>query len=377
MKLKRGAIFLIILSLGLLSLVLIITLTSIKKQQIVQKKAAGGANASLSLPSSQTITVNQEFSVPVMLNTDGVEIIGADVVLNFDKNYLELTNVSTGPNSPFGTHLPVDSNGNFAASTVKNNANSTGKIEIGAVAFNWASEQVTSGFNGVLGVNNPLFTLTFKAKNTGQTSIGFGFSSGSTIDSNLVRINDDQVQDILSQVTNLSLNITSTTNTADLTFKIKFQGIDQQRPEKNVKVILKQQDQEKYRFNSVTVNADANGIYSSTISNITPGIYDIFIKGWTHLQKKFVSVTLNSGTNSKDWSEITLKAGDFNNEGETGYNVLNIDDIAKILSVYTALNVPVNTSNQIYDVNLDNSININDIALVLANYTALNVEGDK
>jgi len=360
MKLKRGAIFLIILSLGLLSLVLIITLTSIKKQQIVQKKAAGGANASLSLPSSQTITVNQEFSVPVMLNTDGVEIIGADVVLNFDKNYLELTNVSTGPNSPFGTHLPVDSNGNFAASTVKNNANSTGKIEIGAVAFNWASEQVTSGFNGVLGVNNPLFTLTFKAKNTGQTSIGFGFSSGSTIDSNLVRINDDQVQDILSQVTNLSLNITSTTNTADLTFKIKFQGIDQQRPEKNVKVILKQQDQEKYRFNSVTVNADANGIYSSTISNITPDTYDIFIKGPVHLQKKFASVTLNSGTNSKDWSGTTLKAGD-----AVDNNKIDIYDYNKVVEHFGP-RIPQGGSPADFD--FDNDVDIFDYNLLVSNF---------
>jgi len=208
-KLMKKRVLFSTLSLLILSLGLAVGMILVKQKQMPPKKAAGGANASLSLPSSQTITVNQEFSVPVMLNTDGVEIVGANVVLNFATDYLELTNVSPGPNSPFGTHLPVDSNGNFTASTVKNNANSTGKIEIGAVAFNWSSQQVTPGFNGVLGITNPLFTLTFKAKKTGQTTVSFGFSAGSTIDSNLVRINGDQVQDILSKVTNLSLTIIS------------------------------------------------------------------------------------------------------------------------------------------------------------------------
>ena len=403
---------------------LVASLILTKERQIVEKRAAGGQGAYLSLLPSLTVGNGQEFSLPVMLGTDGVEIIGVDVVLNFDKNYLELTNIIPGPEArpnpytpPFGTYLPVDNNGNFNVQAVKNSANASGKIEIGAVAFNWANEQVTSGFNGTLNQANPLFTLKFKAKQGGQTSVNFSFTPGSTTDSNLVRINGDQVQDILSQVTNLSITITSTTptptsgpthtptptprptttptptltptpeptntptptsppNTASLNFKLKFQGINQQRTSKTVKVVLKQQGQEKYRFNALTVNSDANGVYSGTLTNITPGTYDIFVKGWAHLQKKFGNVNLVSGTNTQDWTGTTLKAGDFNNEGETGYNILNIDDIAKISAVYTALNVPVTTSNQIYDVNLDNKISIEDIALVLANYTALNVQGD-
>jgi len=202
---------------------LVASLILTKERQIVEKRAAGGQGAYLSLLPSLTVGNGQEFSLPVMLGTDGVEIIGVDVVLNFDKNYLELTNIIPGPEvrpntytPPFGTYLPVDNNGNFNVQEVKNSANSSGKIEIGAVAFNWASEQTTPGFNGTLDQTNPLFTLKFRAKQAGQTSVYFSpnpFTPGTTADSNLVRINGDQVQDILSQVTNLSITITSTTPT--------------------------------------------------------------------------------------------------------------------------------------------------------------------
>jgi hypothetical protein len=202
---------------------LVASLILTKERQIVEKRAAGGQGAYLSLLPSLTVGNGQEFSLPVMLGTDGVEIIGVDVVLNFDKNFLELTDVIPGPDPrpntytyPFGTYLPVDNNGNFNVQAVKNSANSSGKIEIGAVAFNWASEQTTPGFNGTLDQTNPLFTLKFRAKQAGQTSVYFSpnpFTPGTTADSNLVRINGDQVQDILSQVTNLSITITSTTPT--------------------------------------------------------------------------------------------------------------------------------------------------------------------
>jgi len=146
-------------------------------------------------------------------------------------------------------------------------------------------------------------------------------------------------------------------------------------------------DQTTKVYQNIPFQSDSNGVFipSSPVSlNDLPvppaGLtVDVLVKDNNHLQKKLGNINILPADNSapSSWNSFYLKAGDFNNEGETGYNVLNIDDIAKILSVYTALNVPVNTSNQIYDVNLDNSINIDDIALVLANYTALNVEGDK
>lgn len=156
-----------------------------------------------------------------------------------------------------------------------------------------------------------------------------------------------------------------------LSFRLKFQGISHQAGNKNIRLILKQVGVEKYRFDSVSVSADTNGVYSGTISNITPGTYDIFLKGPAHLQKEFANITLNSGTNNFDWSATPLKAGDFDNN-----NILNITDISNLLSKYIALIVPVTTANQKFDIDGNNVININDISLVLANYTALEVPGE-
>jgi hypothetical protein len=157
-----------------------------------------------------------------------------------------------------------------------------------------------------------------------------------------------------------------------LPFKIKFQGINSQKPDKTVRVILKQNNVEKYRFESVAVNSNTEGVYSGTTPEVAPGTYEVFIKGQAHLQKKFAGVTINSTMIVQDWSSGSLKVGDFDNN-----NVLNITDVSGFLSVYNSLSVPVTSQNQIYDINADNIININDVSLVLANYTSLEVRGDE
>jgi len=164
--------------------------------------------------------------------------------------------------------------------------------------------------------------------------------------------------------------LTPTPQNAQLSFKIKFQGINNAAPSKNVLVVLKQGGVEKYRSNAVLVTADANGIYSGTIT-IAPGTYDILIKGPIHLQKKFPNVTLNQGTNTKDFSSTPLKAGDFDDN-----NVLNVFDVGAILNHYTSSSVPVDSLNP-FDIDASGVININDISLVLENYTALEVGGDE
>jgi len=204
---KNFLLLILLLSLIISGLGLIAALTSVRQRQIVQKKAAEEKNASLSLPSSMKAIVNQEISMPIMVNTDGTTIIGVDVVLNFDKNYLTLIEVI--PGTAFETYLPADVNGYFNESTVKKTANLSGKIKIGAAAFNWKTEQTTQGFNGT----TTLFTLKFKTKKAGQTSVHFVYSPNSTTDSNLVSISGNQAQDILSNTTNLSLTITSPTPT--------------------------------------------------------------------------------------------------------------------------------------------------------------------
>lgn len=155
---------------------------------------------------------------------------------------------------------------------------------------------------------------------------------------------------------------------ASLSFKIKFQGIGISGSDKDIRVTLKGGQ----IFENVLVKSDSLGIYSGTIGNITPGIYEVLIKDSSHLQKNFGSVTFVVGqTVNKDWSNFSIRAGDFNND-----NRISIEDLGLILSVYTQFSVQVNPQNRIYDVNSDNFISIEEIAFILSNYTDFSIPGD-
>lgn len=143
-----------------------------------------------------------------------------------------------------------------------------------------------------------------------------------------------------------------------LLFKIKFQGINQQRPNKTIKITIKNEENIVHTEN-VDIDSDQNGVYSGTISNINQGNYDILIKGWVHLQKKFPGVTLNPGANNQNWSDIELRAGDID-----GNNLINPLDVTKVFNDY-----PQNTTEgDIADLNLDGKVNAIDIGLIIKNY---------
>lgn len=163
----------------------------------------------------------------------------------------------------------------------------------------------------------------------------------------------------------LVLNIGLTTPTptpggASLSFRVKFQGIINQRPNQMAKIILKQQDQEKYRFNNVSITASADGVYTGTVGNILPETYDLFIKGWAHLQKKFGNVTINPGTNTQDFSGGILKAGD-----AIDNNRVDIYDYNKIVEHFGPRMPP---EGSIADFDLDNDVDIFDYNYLVGNF---------
>lgn len=144
---------------------------------------------------------------------------------------------------------------------------------------------------------------------------------------------------------------------ANLAFKLKFQGIDQQRSDQTIGLILNQGSQEKYHFDSVDVSSDQNGIYSGTIGVIDPGTYDIYIKAWAHLQKRFADATLEEGGNNQDWSGTPLHAGDANNDNRVDEN-----DLDQLLQDYLTADKPPP------DFNLDGRVDIIDFGLLAESY---------
>jgi hypothetical protein len=157
---------------------------------------------------------------------------------------------------------------------------------------------------------------------------------------------------------------------ANIDFKFKMQGINNTGPNSVLTLALKTANTTVYTSN-INIVSNSVGVYTGSYSGVAAGIYDIYLKEPYHLQRKFAAVNIASGNNVIDLTTAPLLAGDFDSN-----NLINILDIGKFLSIYTALTAPVNVNNKIYDVNNDGVINILDIAVVLSNYTSISVLGD-
>ncbi|HUS52083.1 MAG TPA: dockerin type I domain-containing protein [Candidatus Bathyarchaeia archaeon] len=158
---------------------------------------------------------------------------------------------------------------------------------------------------------------------------------------------------------------TQVPNTVNLDFQVKFQGINNQKPVKTAKITLKKPgESETAHEETVNFNSNQSGVWSGRIMNISPGTYDLYIKGWAHLQKKFEGITLAEGENSQDFSGTSLLAGDINDN-----NRIEALDLAIVIEHYW----PDTPANSPADFNLDGSVNALDIGLVIENYF---LEGD-
>jgi len=132
---------------------------------------ASAATLSLS-PFRSSVTVNEIFSVDILLDTVDAETDGIDIkYLNFDPTLLEVQQVVPGTLYP---------------STQSNSYDN----EVGTINF----AQVTSGgstYNG----SGTLATVTFKALSTGKAEVSFDFEEGNTRDTNVASAGIDVLTD--------------------------------------------------------------------------------------------------------------------------------------------------------------------------------------
>jgi len=195
---KKLLFILPILSILVAALIASILLT--KKNQDIRRSAA---NKSVSLYFSpdhlNSLSVGGRFNIRVILSANQKKIVGVDLALNFDKNKLELTNITPGKISSLQTFLPVRTNGSFDKQSVIDQANKLGKIRFGVIAFNWQEKQFTHPETSLV---NPLTTLTFKLKKNLDTTISFDFHPGKTTDSNVV---GEAGNDLLADVNSVNL----------------------------------------------------------------------------------------------------------------------------------------------------------------------------
>lgn len=178
--------------------------------------------------------------------------------------------------------------------------------------------------------------------------------------------------------TDNQITIVSSGNTTQLSFKIKFQGIDSLRPDKTIRAILKQSGIEKYRFESVAITADDLGVYSGILPGVSPGTYDILIKSPTHLQKKFAFVIISSTMPIQDWTSQPLKIGDIWSSVADTYhdNKITAEDVIAFLNTWTSISVDV-PANIPADYNEDGRVNTQDVRLLLLNYNLPTIYGEE
>ncbi len=158
---------------------------------------------------------------------------------------------------------------------------------------------------------------------------------------------------------------------------IRFQGITSKANYQNSTVEFFQNSKNIYQ-SSQPIENNENGIYSFYIDNsnqkITPGRYEIRVKGESHLGRKFKNVEIKSINDVVNLTSEDIKAGDIN-----GDNKITITDIAQVLSYYISFSNKVDQTDSKMvqsDINKDGKITIIDVALIALNWSSFNVSGE-
>ncbi len=412
---SRLAPIIVVVALAILTL-LSVSLT--KKQQELRSKALSDTAVLSFAPTTISVAPNNSFNVSVILNTGNQAVVGNDIIVQFDRTKLTLQNIALPSplNNTFRTYAPITTGGAFDISTVVTNANITGQVEFGAISFDYATQTLTPPFNGVV---SPLATLTFfaRAGASGSDTLRFRYDSAtSTTDSNVIAdpaTSGGVPEDILVAPTStVAVTFTGASptpvpsatpvptptptpsgtprptatpspgaptptpsplptpsgspTTASIILQVQLEGVTVQRPDKTATVTLRQ-GSTVVRTTTVTMSANAAGIYSTTpITNVTPGTYDILVKGPAHLTRLFSNQTINSGTNTKNLTALLLLTGDiFPNDR------IDIFDYSQLVADFGP-RMP--TAGSLADFDLDGDVDIFDYSFLVGNF---NKTGDQ
>lgn len=149
-------------------------------------------------PSTLTVDTNEVFEVNIVVDTAGEEVGGVGAIIHYDPQYLQVV-------QPSDTHTGVAKGNLFDYYPKASFDNTKGEIYISGVVSN--INTLFSG-KGVLG------SAAFMAMQSGSTTVVYDFTPGSTKDSNIAVTHGSG--DVLSQVSELNVDITSTIATTTI-----------------------------------------------------------------------------------------------------------------------------------------------------------------
>ncbi len=311
-------------------------------------------------PSKTTLVRGEQFTVNVLIDAKTYQVSAASVSATFASNTLQVQSITVGPFLDQG-YFPASMT-RLLTTTIQSGR---GTIIVGAACPNVVPTPnpastpclVKSGagilatFNMQVLANAPL----------GGTQLSFDTSGGNTA---VAAISSST--SVLGDSFPLNLTISAPLASGILNFKIKFQGVSTQKPDKSVTVVLRQGTIDTPQ--TVTVTSDTTGMYSATLSGITPGAYDILVKGPAHLRKKMTSspISISAATPLQDWTTTPLLAGDINND-----NKIDLLDYSLLALKFN----PGATQTAVEDLNFDGKVDLLDYSLLALNFNP-GVSGD-
>jgi len=133
---------------------------------VITQKSIYAATLTLS-PATKNVSLNEIFSVNVMLNTGGSDSDGVDAILTFDNSRLQFVSATLG--SLFDDKQPITT--------------PTGNT----ITLRATTSTAGTNYNGT----GTFATINFKAISAGTAAIKFNFTSGGTTDSNVAYLGDD------------------------------------------------------------------------------------------------------------------------------------------------------------------------------------------
>ncbi|MBP7875446.1 hypothetical protein KA012_00435 [Candidatus Woesebacteria bacterium] len=335
-------------------------------------------------PAAVTVSVGQEFIVPIELVTGTRSIAVAEILPSFDASYFRAMSLTS---STFLTQT-------LTPATVGDGVIVTPLLVAKPIAI---PPTAMSG-------QGPIAVLKLKALKAGTSNVAFDQSKTRAPEfmgpsENVVGAYHPltvTIQDPSSTtptplpsptpVPSPSANPTAipAPATSFLRLEFKLQGLRKAGVEIPTNVTIKYTEDGLptiiREFTKTYATASSSGVLASDTPLPLDGVFlngpasaEIYVKAPTSLQKKLGSVTLQRGT-TELVTTTELFVGDFNQDpGQK--NIFNILDIAKMLNHYTSLNNPLTDENRAFDVNFDGTFTILDTSLVISNYQSLQLEG--
>jgi len=271
---KKGLLIIILM---IVLLTLLISLFQVDTHRLTTSFLGSEEKAVLSVsPESGTYGVGEEFTVDVLVNTKGENVVAVGAYLNYDSAKFRLVNINTD-NSVFNTNNSCVYNGRPCEII---NSDTPGQIEIvkakpspGVNTNNGLVAQITFQAIEIVEPNEDNLTFTFTAP----------YASG---DSEVI-LDDAQGTDILSGVDNARFTVQETesfkarvrlerrkTLNSELTFYFLEEG---------TQTVI-------YQFSCLS-NTNGHCEADISLANLPSGTYDLRVKAPGYLTKKIESIT--------------------------------------------------------------------------------------